>query len=110
MSREEIIAANPIVDFVRNCGHELKRAGKNFVANASPVTQHKRGHRPAMIYPENNSWYDHDLKIGGSVIDWVMHESGCDAAQAMRELSGNNGAAQIVATYDYTDEGGNLLF
>ena len=39
-----------------------------------------------------------------------MHERGCDAAQAMRELSGNNGAAEIVATYDYTDEGGNLLF
>jgi 5S rRNA maturation endonuclease (ribonuclease M5) len=110
MSREEIIAANPIVDFVRNCGHELKRAGKNFVTNASPVTQHKRGHRPVMIYPENNSWFDHDLKLGGSVIDWVMHERGCDAVQAMRELSGNNGAAQIVATYDYTDEGGNLLF
>jgi 5S rRNA maturation endonuclease (ribonuclease M5) len=110
MSREEIIAANPIVDFVRNRGHELKRAGKNFVTNASPVAQHKRGHRPVMIYPENNSWFDHDLKLGGSVIDWVMHERGCDAAQAMRELSGNNGAAEIVATYDYTDEGGNLLF
>ena len=40
----------------------------------------------------------------------MMHERGCDAAQAMRELSGNNGAAEIVATYDYTDEGGNLLF
>jgi hypothetical protein len=110
MSREEIIAANPIADFVRNRGHELKRAGKNFVTNASPVAQHKRGHRPVMIYPENNSWFDHDLKLGGSVIDWVMHERGCDAAQAMRELSGNNGAAEIVATYDYTDEGGNLLF
>jgi 5S rRNA maturation endonuclease (ribonuclease M5) len=110
MSREGIIAANPIVDFVRKGGHELKRAGKNFVTNASPVAQHKRGHRSVMIYPENNSWFDHDLKIGGSVIDWVMHERGCDAAQAMRVLSGNNGAPEIVATYDYTDEGGNLLF
>jgi 5S rRNA maturation endonuclease (ribonuclease M5) len=103
MTREEIIEANPIVDFVRNRGHELKRAGKNFVTNASPVSQHKRGHCPVMIYPENNSWFDHDLKLGGSVIDWVMHERGCDAAQAMRVISG-------VATYDYTDEAGNLLF
>jgi len=110
MSRAEIIAANPIVDFVRNCGHELKRAGKNFTTNASPVTQHKRGHRPVIVYPENNSWFDHDLKIGGTVIDWVMHERGCDAAQAMRELSGNNGAPEIVTTYDYADEGGNLIF
>jgi 5S rRNA maturation endonuclease (ribonuclease M5) len=110
VSRDDIIDANPIVDFVRNRGHELKRAGKNFVTNASPVTQHKRGHRPVMIYPENNSWFDHDLKLGGSVIDWVMHERRCDAAQAMRELSGNNGAPEIVATYDYADEGGNLIF
>jgi hypothetical protein len=107
MSREEIIVANPIVDFLSNCGHELKRAGKNFVTNASPVTQHKRGHRPVMIYPENNSWFDHDLKLGGSVIDWLMHERGCDAAEAMRLLGGgNNGSPEIVSTYDYTDETG----
>jgi hypothetical protein len=111
MSREEIIAANPIVDFVRNRGQELKRAGKNFVTNASPVPQHKRGHRPVMIYPENNSWYDHDLKIGGSVIDWLMHERGCNAGEAMRILGGgNNGSSENVATYDYTDESGNLIF
>ena len=94
MNREEIISANPIADFLRNRGHELKRAGKNFVTNASPVTQHKRGHRPVMIYPENNSWYDHDLKLGGSVIDWLMHERGCDAAEAMRLLGDkSNGCA-----------------
>ena len=34
MTREEIIAANPIVDFVRSRGHELKPAGENFVTNA----------------------------------------------------------------------------
>jgi 5S rRNA maturation endonuclease (ribonuclease M5) len=110
VNREEIIAANPIVDFVRKRGHDLERAGKNFVTNASPVSQHKQEHRPVMIYPENNSWFDHDLKLGGSVIDWVMHERGCDAAQAMRELGGNHGAPEIVATYDYADEGGNLIF
>ena len=110
MSREEIIAANPIVDFVRSRGRELKPAGQNFVTNACPQTQHKRGHRPVMIYPETQSWSCHDCKSGGSVIDWVMLRRGCDAAQAMRELSGINGAAQIVATYDYADEGGNLLF
>ena len=37
MSREEIIAANPIVDFVRSRGHELKPAGQNFVTNALSV-------------------------------------------------------------------------
>ena len=110
MTREQIIEANAIVDFVRSRGHELKPAGQNFVMNACPQTQHKRGHRPVVIYPDTQSWSCHDCKCGGSVIDWVMHERGYDAAQAMRELSGNNGAPEIVATYDYTDEGGNLLF
>ena len=75
MSREEIIAGNPIVDFVRSRGHELKPAGQNFVTNGCPQTQHKHGHRPVMIYPETQSWSCHDCKRGGSVIDWVMHEA-----------------------------------
>ena len=37
MTRNEIIAAHPIVEFVRSRGHELKQAGKNFVTNACPV-------------------------------------------------------------------------
>jgi putative DNA primase/helicase len=112
-TRDKIIAANPIVDFVRERGYELKPARKNFVTGACPVSQKhtKPGHRPVMIYPPNSSWYCHDCKRGGSVIDWVMHERGCDADEAMRLLGGgNNGAGEIVATYDYTDETGALLF
>ena len=86
MSREEIIAANPIVDFVRSRGHELKPAGQNFVTNACPQTQHKHGHRPVMIYPETQSWSCHDCKRGGSVIDWVMIERNVTAADAMRNF------------------------
>ena len=74
MSRDEIIAANPIANFIRSRGHELKRAGENFVTSGCAVTQHKRGHRPVMIYPQTQSWSCHDCKVGGSVIDWVMRE------------------------------------
>jgi hypothetical protein len=111
MSREEIITANPIVDFVRSRGHELKPAGQTFVTNACPQTQHKRGHRPVMIYPETQSWSCHDCKRGGSVIDWVMIEGNVTAADAMRILGGgNNSSPELVVTYDYTDESGNLLY
>ena len=105
MSREEIIAANPIVDFLCSRGHELRRAGKNFVTNASPVTQHKRGHRRVMIYPENNSWFDHGLKKGGSVIDWVMHEKSVTAAEAMRELAGGLSGSEHIARFAKTSPG-----
>ena len=111
MNREEIIASNPIVEFVRDRGHELKPAGQNFVTNACPQTQHKRGHRPVMIYPAKQSYYCHDCKHGGSVIDWVMIEQSVTAGDAMRMLGGrDNGSPELVATYDYTDESGDLLY
>lgn len=89
MSRDEILSSKPIDEFVRSRGHELKRAGPNFVTNACPVTQHKRGHRPVMIYVETQSWSCHDCKRGGSVIDWLMIEKtlapqmrcGCSAVE-----------------------------
>jgi CHC2-type zinc finger protein len=114
MTRKEIVSANPIVDFVRSHGHELWQAGKNFVTDGCPVCKHKkRGHRPVTLYTQTQSWNCHDCKRGGSVIDWVMHERGCDAADAMRLLGGGrNGSepeAMLVKTYDYVDENGKLL-
>jgi hypothetical protein len=113
--RDQIIAVNPIVDFVRNRGHELHQSGENFVTNGCPGGEHKDKHRPVMVYPATQSWTCHDCKIGGSIIDWVIHERGCDAAEAMRILGsrhgGRNGAVRkIVATYDYRDATSILLF
>ena len=43
--------------------------------------------------------------------DWVMIERNVTAADAMRILGGgNNSSPELVATYDYTDESGNLLY
>jgi 5S rRNA maturation endonuclease (ribonuclease M5) len=115
MSREKIIAANPIVEFVRDRGHELKPAGPNFVTNGCPVTEHKKKwHRPVGIDVKKQLWFCNDCKLGGTVIDWVMREKGCDAAQAIRELGGGGNdkeeRGQIVCAYDYTDEGGKVIF
>jgi len=114
MTRDQLIAANPIVDFVRSKGHELRQAGENFVTSGCPVTQHKPGHRPVIVYPRTQSWSCHDCKRGGSVIDWVMREKNVTAAEAMQILAGGfNGAkptATLVKTYDYRDETGKLLY
>jgi hypothetical protein len=111
MTRDEIISANPIEDFVRNRGHALMRAGENFVTSGCPVTLHKRPHRPVMIYPKTQSWSCHDCKVGGSVVDWLIHERNISAADALRILGGGcNGSSEPVATYDYTNETGELLF
>jgi hypothetical protein len=64
-----------------------------------------------MIYPKTQSWSCHDCKVGGSVIDWVMRAENISAADALRILAGGrNGSSEPVATYDYTDERGKLLY
>jgi putative DNA primase/helicase len=118
MTRSEIIAANPLPRFLAERGYELQRAGKNFVTNGCPVTEHKKGHRPVTLYTETASWNCHDCKRGGSVIDWVMLEKNVSAGDAMRELGGGKNGSEpqrpprrlIAKTYDYTDENGELLF
>lgn len=37
VSRDDIISANPIVDFVRGRGHELKPSGDNLVTSGCPT-------------------------------------------------------------------------
>jgi 5S rRNA maturation endonuclease (ribonuclease M5) len=111
MTRDEIIRANPIVDFVRNRGHELKPAGKNFVTNACPIAHHKKFHRCVTIDTLKNLWHCNDCKRGGTVIDWEAIDKNVSSAEAMRSLAGcNNGSSEIVATYDYIDEVSKLLF
>jgi 5S rRNA maturation endonuclease (ribonuclease M5) len=111
MTRDEIISEYPVERFLKERGYELRGAGANFVTNACPLVQHKKYHRPVTIDTDKNLWHCNDCKRGGSVIDWVMNERRCDAGEAMRILGGgNNGSLEIVATYDYTDESGNLLY
>jgi DNA primase len=111
MTREEIIFAYPLERFLTDRGYELRQSGANRVTNACPITQHRKWHRPVSIDVTKQVWHCNDCKIGGSVIDWIMHEKNVCATDAMRMLrGGNNGSSEIVATYDYTDERGKLLF
>ena len=67
-------------------------------------------------------WYDHEADEGGGALDLVTRETKLVGAERMDWLKQkgfvfdtiqSNGAAPyspIVATYDYTDEGGALLF
>jgi DNA primase (bacterial type) len=114
VSRDEIIADNPIVDFVRDRGHELKRAGENFVTSGCPKTKHKKYHLPNTIDPAKNLWHCNDCGVGGSVIDWLIHEKDITLADALRELGGDRNGSEprgkIVCAYDYTNEAGKPLF
>jgi hypothetical protein len=100
MTRAEIIAANPLEIFVRNRGYVLKRAGQGFVTSGCSVEEHKKlGHHPVTINVQKQLWHCNDCDKGGTVIDWVMHERGCTAAEAIQLLGGSrNGEVSRVAS------------
>src|SRR5215475_430727 len=99
MSRDEMIAANPLEPFLRQRGYDLRQSGKNWRTNACPVTQHQRWHRPVTVDWQKNLWHCNDCKVGGTVIDWVMHEKNVTAAEAMRELAGGLNGSEPVARF-----------
>ena len=113
-TREEIIAANPFETFLANRGFDLRDSGQNRVTNACPVAVHKKYHRPVTIDMGKQLWHCNDCKVGGTVIEWVARENDCDAAGAMRILTGGRTGSErrgrLIKTYDYTDETGRLLF
>jgi hypothetical protein len=70
-------------------------------------------------------WSDHEAKEGGGVLDllrrelrlegqdaieWLNREVGAEFEDRTRQPDNVRPLARIVATYDYTDEAGNLLF
>jgi hypothetical protein len=115
MSREELIAANPLPEYLRGRGFPLFPAGPNFVTSACPITEHRKFHRCVTIDTAQNLFHCNDCDKGGSIIDWIALEENITAAGAIRKLGGiRNGSSapqwNIVKTYDYTDENGALLF
>jgi hypothetical protein len=68
------------------------------------------------------TWYDHEATEGGGTLDLIAREAGHTGKDAIDWLehehligktngkTKNGSAGKIVATYDYTDEAGELLF
>jgi 5S rRNA maturation endonuclease (ribonuclease M5) len=114
MTRDEIIAANPLAAYLRGRGFPLYPAGPNFVTHKCPVAEHRTFHRCVTIDTGKNLFHCNDCDKGGSIIDWIALEENITATEAMRKLGGGrNGSTpecKIVATYDYTDASGNLLY
>jgi len=70
---------------------------------------------------KRGEWYDHENKIGGGVLDLVRKHTGLSNGEAAEWLVSELGVRieakpqaktkrRIVATYDYRDEAGELLF
>jgi len=119
MSRQEILEANPLADYLRHRGFVLYPTSDSsvLVTNACPVEEHRKFHRCNTVDTARGLWHCNDHDKGGTVIDWEVLEKKIAPDEAMRRLGGGpNGAnppiarTQIIAMHDYVDEAGKLLF
>ena len=71
------------------------------------------------IKVDDNTFYDHEQKSGGGVLDLICRETGLSSLSDAAKWMQRNDLAppeqqkvkpRIVATYDYRDEDNNLLF
>ena len=106
--RDTIIAANPILDYCRARGWELRRNGKEWEC-LCPLHNEKT---PSFkINPEKKIFHCFGCGAGGSVIDLHVALRGIMISEAMRELSGEQQQSlEEVAAYLYRDEDGYPLF
>jgi len=69
---------------------------------------------------KRGQWYDHEQKLGGSMVDLIRRQTGLGEDEAWTWIASELGVAveersslpcrRIIATYDYRDENGALLF
>jgi energy-coupling factor transporter ATP-binding protein EcfA2/5S rRNA maturation endonuclease (ribonuclease M5) len=139
MTRDEILSQNPISTFLERQGINLKGNPPKQHCTRCPLIQHKPMHLCVDVDIEKQVWFCNDCKIGGSVIDWLIHQTGKTAGEILISLDpGSNGkvsrialksptvggqrtnapnqsvglpeATTIQAAYSYVDENGNELY
>jgi 5S rRNA maturation endonuclease (ribonuclease M5) len=116
MKRDEILAANPLADYLRGRGVSLFSTSDSsvLVTNTCPIRLHRKVHHCVTVDTAQNLFHCNDCDKGGSIIDWIALKENITAAEALRKLGGGRNGSKpewnIVATYDYTDENGALLF
>lgn len=122
MERADFIAANSLTEHIRREGIKLRRSGQELATNRCPAATHKEDHLCVNVNEREQIFHCHDCKVGGSIIDWLMLETGQTASEVLsaattpptaKQQSGANldaGNANVEAVYDYTDERGNLRY
>ena len=107
--RDEIIRANPLLDYCRARGLDFKKEGNRFKCRC-PLHD---DHDPSFcIGPDPNVWCCFGCNRGGSVIDLHAALKNLTIGEAMRELGGDQQqrSHKEIATYIYRDEDGSPLF
>lgn len=112
MTREDVIAANPIISVLQDYGLEFRRKGKELVAKCC---FHDDSNPSLRVNIEKQLWRCDPCDLGGSVIDFVMAKEKVEFKEAMARLCKKlshppSVTKKEVCSYDYCDENGAVLF
>jgi len=115
MTREEIIARNPIITVAQEYGMSFKRMGGELYSVCCFHPDKKPSFR---VNIDKGTWYCDPCGKGGSVIDFVMLKENLTVEKAMQKLGGtdsgnghsNGSSITELCHYDYTDENGKMLY
>lgn len=116
-----------LTDHLNSRGIRLRGHGNERTANHCASIQHRPDHWCVSVNVQRQVWHCNDCDTGGSIIDWLMLEGNRSQADVIRDLGAElerlspspdtrpktpdqRPQKRIVATYDYTDPQGNLVF
>lgn len=112
MSREQIIASNPLNVVIESYGIMLHKKGSE-IAGLCPFHPDKS---PSLrVNVQKQTWFCDPCQKGGSVIDFVAMKDGISVGDAMRKLSKETSPLpptknKEVCRYEYKDEKGDILY
>jgi len=120
ITREQVLDAFPLTAHLQRKGVKLVGQGNDRTTNVCGLKAHKDGHMCVNVNVQKQIWHCHDCSKGGSIVDWLAAERNQHPTDVYRELresvAGGSvkkfdpAKAQVVATYDYTDEKSELLY
>lgn len=119
LDRDTVRAASPLADVIAELTDQQPTAGPSGeVKFRCPF--HEDGSPSLRVHAEKATWYCDPCQAGGDVFTMVQRMRGCDFPAAMTFLATRAGlhnsatatatTGTIVATHDYTDEAGTLLY
>lgn len=123
MDADQIKRQYPLDSYLRQQNVPLSGSGNRLVSTKCPLLQHHKDHFCVEINPDKGLYHCHDCQQGGDVITWMATERSMSTVEFLKSWAehdnphrngqvqnGKVQPAQIVATYDYTDEAGKLLY
>ena len=114
LDRDDVRRASPLVEVIPVLtGHPMEGDGAE---RRTRCPLHEDTHPSLRVNSDKQQWYCDVCGVGGDVFKLVEQVQKCDFAEALRWLAERAGlgatrtSRQVVATYDYRDETGTLLF